>query len=272
VADLDGDGRDDLILLTASHIYGFQASGVPLRGFPVRFFDLFPLDPETRVTGPSVIVDATGDGVNELFFNTDGGHLVGLNATGRLIDNTPFLWGDTAGAGFAVGQPSAATGKRHLYLMSQGGYTGEPMDRQFTNGRLVAYELLAAGAGDPVTSGWYGPAGGALRAGSEGTPQDLGSVAPAARERDKAYLYPNPASEGEVTVRFFSGGSGQARFELYNLEGEQVSSETFSVDGGQVVEHRFDCSMASSGVYLGRLVYPGTSGNEIRTMTLAVER
>jgi M6 family metalloprotease-like protein len=272
VADLDGDGRDDLILLTATHIYGFQASGVPLRGFPVRFFDLFPLDPDTRVTGPAVIVDATGDGVNELFFNTDGGHLVGLNATGRLIDDTPFLWGDTAGAGFAVGQPSSTTGKRHLYLMSQGGYTGEPMDRQFTNGRLVAYELLAAGAGDPVTSGWYGPAGGAMRAGSEGTAQDLGAVAPAAREKNQAYLYPNPASDGEVTVRFYSGGSGQARFELYNLEGEKVSSETFSVDGGQVVEHRFDCSMASSGVYLGRLVYPGSSGNEIRTMTLAVER
>ena len=87
-----------------------------------------------------------------------------------------------------------------------------------------------------------------------------------------AYTYPNPLREQYVTIRFFSPVAGLARFELYNLEGEEVASETFTVSGGAVVEHQFDCSRARSGIYLGRLVHPDASGQKIRTMTLAVER
>lgn len=271
-ADLDGDGRNDLVLATATNILAFQDSGIPLRGFPVRFYDLFPLDPETRISGPVVVADVTGDGVNEVHFNTSGGHLMGLDATGRLLEETPFLWGDTAGAGFAVSSPTAATGQSILYLISAGGYTGAPMGRQLYNGRISGYEITRAPLDESTTSGWYGPAGGIARTGAEGIPRDLGATAPAAAEQDLAYVYPNPLHDQFVTVRFYSGGSGQARFELYNLEGEAVSSESFPVQGDRVIEHRFDCSMARSGIYLGRLVYPGASGTEIKTMTLAVER
>ena len=111
-----------------------------------------------------------------------------------------------------------------------------------------------------------------MRSGSEGVAQDLGSVGPADHEKALAFLYPNPLRDQNVTVRFFSEQAGPARFELYTLEGEEVSNEEFLVQGGQVVEHQFDCSMARSGIYLGRLVYPGVSGTQIRTMTLAVER
>jgi M6 family metalloprotease-like protein len=272
VADLDGDGRLDLVLLTATKVLAFQAEGIPARGFPVRFYDLFPLDPDTRVAGPLVVADATGDGVNEVFFNTDGGHLVGLSATGRLLDHTPFLWGDTAGAGFAVGAVSSLTGKRTLYLLSEGGYTGEPMGRQFYNGRVAGYELLQAGSSDQTTSGWFGPAGGVARGGPEGELRHLGPGAPASAEEEMAYLYPNPLRDQLVTLRFFSGHGGQASFELYNLEGELVTRQTFAVPADLVVEQTVDCSMASSGVYFGRLVQPGASGTQIRTMTLAVER
>ena len=272
VADVDGDGRNDLILATADRVLGFQGGGIALRGFPVRFHDLFPLEEGTAVSGPLVVADATGDGVNEVFFNTDGGHLVGLSATGRLLDHTPLLWGDTAAAGFAVGAAEPATGRRHLYLASAGGYAGEPMGRQYTNGRVSAYQLVQAGSAATTTSGWFGPAGGSRRGGPVGLPQDLGSAGPAALEQTQAYLYPNPLHGASVTVRFYSPVSGQARFELYTLEGEQVSGSSFAVEAGQVNEHLCDCSRAASGIYLGRLVYPGASGNVTKTMTLAVER
>ena len=87
-----------------------------------------------------------------------------------------------------------------------------------------------------------------------------------------AFVYPNPLHDQFVTVRFYSGAAGQARFELYNLQGEEVSTESFTVLADRVIEHRFDCSMARSGIYLGRLVYPGASGTVIKTLTLAVER
>ena len=272
VADLDGDGRNDLVLLTAERVLGFQDSGVPLRGFPVRFFDLFPLETGTRISGPAAMADLDGDGVNEVFFNTDGGHLVILDATGRLQPATPFLWGDTAGTGFAVGSPWPDAGENVLYLLSAGGYRGAPMGRSWTNGRVSGYRLGRVEANGPATSAWFGPLGGVLRAGPEGEPHHLGPGAPAAREEDLAFAYPNPLRDRFLTIRFYSRGPGEARFEIYNLEGEKVAGESFPVQGDMVIEHRFDCSMASSGVYIGRLLYPGVSGSEIRTMTLAVER
>ena len=126
--------------------------------------------------------------------------------------------------------------------------------------------------GRMATSSWYGPSGGALRAGYEGLPQDLGQAGPAAEERDLAILYPNPLRDQYVTVRFHAGAAGQATFELYNLEGERVAGSKFTVEAGAVNEHELDFGSASSGVYLGRLIYPGASGKVIRTMTLAVER
>ncbi len=117
-----------------------------------------------------------------------------------------------------------------------------------------------------------GAAGGPARSGSQGQAQLLGPVAPSFQDMNEAFVYPNPLHDDFVTVRFFSNLAGQARFELYTLEGQEVASENFDVQGSVVHEHRFDCSMARSGIYLCRLVHPGPSGSVIRTMTLAVER
>jgi len=128
VADVDGDGRDDLVLATGNRIFALRPDGVSLRGFPVRFYDLFPLPDSTRVSGPVVVADGTGDGVNEIYFNTDGGHLIGLDATGRLLPRMPLRWADRHTGGLAVGGPDD---DRLLWLVSPGGYTGPPLGRQF---------------------------------------------------------------------------------------------------------------------------------------------
>ncbi len=269
VADVDGDGRDDLVLATAERIHCVRPDGISVRGFPVRFYDLFPLPDTTRITGPVVVADGTGDGINEIYFNSDGGHLIGLNATGKLLPHTPLRWSDRRTGGLAVGGPDDA---RVLWLVSPGGYTGPPLDRQYVNGRVTGFGLAAAADESRRTSEWRGPGGGSVRRGSEGVAQGLGPAAPSAAETGRVVLYPNPMVGDQVTVRFFSGGSRPARLSVYNLEGEEVATADIPVNTGSVNEFSLPLPGVASGLYLARLEYDAGSGIEIRTLTLAVEK
>ncbi len=269
VADVDGDGRDDLVLATSKRIFGLRPDGVSLRGFPVRLYDLFPLPDTTRVSGPLLVADGTGDGVNEIYFNTDGGHLIGLNATGRLLPHTPLRWGDRGTGGMAVGGPDDG---RVLWAASTGGYTGPPLDRQFVNGRVMGFHLANAADEASRTSEWRGPAGGAYRRGSEGNAKNLGPAAPVAAEADRVVLYPNPVVGDGVTVRFFSAGSRAARLSIYNLQGEEVAQAEIPVIADSVNEFHLLLPGVASGLYLVRLEYDAGSSVEIRTLTLAVEK
>jgi len=268
-ADLDGDGRDDLVLATRERILAFKDRGIPVRGFPAVFRDLFPLPDSTGIAGPVVVADADGDGRSDVAFGTDGGHLVVLGPDGRLLRGTPFRWGDRVGGSLVLG---GAENRRVLWLASEGGYTGPPLDRNAFGGRLSAYGLPASPPVEERSTEWYGPAGGALRTGPAGTPRDLGPGSAAAVETDRVVLYPNPVTGDGVTFRFYAGGADPADLAVYNLEGELVTSARVTVTPDALNEHFLPLPGIASGLYLARLRFDGPAGTETRTMTLAVEK
>ncbi|MFH2051945.1 MAG: hypothetical protein ABIK96_05710 [bacterium] len=269
VADLDGDGRNDLVVATARKIHAYSFEGTPLKGWPVTLFDLFPLADSTLVAGPLIVADGTGDGLNEVYFNTDGGHLVGLGATGRLLDRLPLRWGDRSVAGLAVGP--GPDGGRILWLASGGGYAGPPMDRQLVNGRISAYGLASSGQGG-ATSEWVGARGGPQRGGPEGEPALVSGSSTAVAEVDAAVLYPNPLAGTELFVRFYNHTDRAARFWVHNLEGEVAMQATIPATGGVVNDFRLELPDLASGLYVCRLEHETTTGRRVRTMTLAVEK
>ena len=268
VADLDGDGQHDLIVATAERVFGLKEDGIPLRGWPRRLGELFPLADSTRVAGPLVVCDATGDGQNEVFFNTDGGHLMGLGPDGHLLARLPVRWGDRRTAGFAVGD--GETG-RLLWLVSAGGYTAPPLDRTWVSGRVGAWQLVAPAAA-AGTSEWLGTAGGAARRGPSGQARDLGDAAPAAADRAEIVLFPNPVSGEAVNARFYAEGNGPARLAVYNLQGELVRQGSYAVEAGRMNQVRLELPGIASGMYVTILEFDGPAGRRSRTMTLAVER
>jgi len=269
VADVDGDGRQDVILATGTRIYGQQRDGLALRGFPVRFADLYPLPDSVRITGPLVVADGTGDGANEVFFNTNGGHLVGLGPDGRLLPNLPLRWGDWSAASLSVGGEGL---DRVLWLVSSGGSSTGYLDRIPINGRVTAYALTGAPAASERTSEWLGAAGGSTRRGPTGTARDLGLNAPINVEKDQVYLYPNPLSGDDVRIRFYVGAGGDAAVAIYNLEGELVTHLEAATEPDAINEIVIPLPGVASGLYLARLQYEGPGGPEIRTLTLAVEK
>ena len=269
-ADIDADGHSDIILATAERIFAFHADGIGVRGFPSRLFELFPLPDTTRIVGPLIVADATGDAINEIFYNTDGGHLIGLIATGEMLNKMPFRWNDHGQPGMAYGE--GAGNHNQLWMISPGGIGTQPFTRNHINGRVVTYDLATELESYQYTSRWLGPLGGSTRSGSVGYPRDLEASSPVAAEMDRVIMYPNPVHESDVTVRFYAHEAGDALFVLYNLQGEEVQRVNFVTVADSVNEKRMDVAGLASGLYLGRLVFPGANGTETKTITLAVER
>ena len=227
----------------------------------------------TRIAGPLIVVDGTGDGGNEVYFNTTEGHLFGITVGGKPVEFTPYRWGDRGQPGMTVGSGvSVDEDDRVLWLVSPGGIAGPPLDRQFINGRIMGYQLDATADESNRTSEWLGSGGGPLRTGPIGAVQsiEIAGLTPAAETG--VFFYPNPLRDDMVTLRFFAPAVGKARFFLHNLEGEEILQSEFQVDAGLVNEQQIDLAHVVSGMYMGRLVYPVGSGFETKILTLAIER
>lgn len=270
VADLDGDGRHDLIMLTATHLYANSINGSALTGFPLDLLGQFPLDPETRFDGGLVVFDATGDGRNEIYATTDQGHLLAWDAEGRLMPRLPLLWGDRGASSLLVGD--APDGGRVLWLGDTGGRTTPGSGPIASGGRMVGFLPPSASRVDG-TSEWLGPLGGSRRDGASGAPADLGEISTLVAEQDRFFAYPNPARGDEATFRYFSAIAGRARLTIYNLEGEVVVRLSHDGGDGVVEEIRWPLAGLASGVYMCRLDVPAVDGGSThRSIRLAVER
>ena len=270
VADLDGDGANDVILATATRILAWRGDGSAVRGYPKPLFDLFPLADSTRVAGPVVVADSDGDGANEVIFATDGGHLFQLGPTGERLDGYPFRFGDRATAGLAVAPGDDPVGDRVLWLLSGGGYAEESMPARPVPGRLTAFRMAPVAA--LHTSEWQGPSGTADRRGPAGPATHLAAAAPVMAEAGNPVIYPNPLRSDDLTVRFFSSGGAAADFMILDLEGEVVLRQRIEVTAGTINEQIIRLPGLVSGLYVCRLRWDDTAGRQTRTMTLAIEK
>ncbi len=271
VADLDADGHNDLIVITAERVHAFNAGGVALRGYPARLSELFPLAADVRLAGPVVVCDTAADGRNELLATTTRGHLIGLDATGRLLPRTPFLWGGEPVSALIAAPTDAAAG-RTLWLADAGGRTAPPLARRWLPGRLAGYRFpdwVGVGEG---TSEWLGPAGGPARDGPVGAARLLAAVSPLLDERERVVLYPNPARDGRVTVRFWSETAEPAHASLHDLAGELVARVAMPAQAGAINEYVWSLPHLASGLYLVRVDASGAAGRRRWLTRLAVER
>jgi hypothetical protein len=100
------------------------------------------------------------------------------------------------------------------------------------------------------------PMGGHDPAGSFTLRQDqIGSVKAYAEDfpKEKFFNYPNPATTGRTTIRYFLGRTAsRVMMSLYDLSGRKVTEFTGTTMVGEN-EHDWDCSSVTPGVYRCRI-------------------
>jgi hypothetical protein len=271
VADLDGDGRDDLILATTFGVEAFARNGVVLTGYPRALADAFPLEASVRLDGSLVVFDHDGDRRNEVFAVTDHGHLFGWDAEGRLLARLPQRIGAAGRHALLLGDDGDGA-ERILWLAAAGGAEALGLGATEVDGAVSGWLPVAGAAVTDGTAEWRGPLGGVYRAGPVGTLRDLGAASTLAAETDHFFAYPNPASGDAVVFRYFGEAPGTARLTIYNLEGEIVASLVHEGGGGALEDLPWRLDGLASGVYLCRLSVPAETGVTTRILRLAVER
>ena len=266
VADLDGDGRLDVVAVTAERIFAWDDRGTPLRGYPTLVANLFPLDEATSLAGPLAVADLAGGPGNELALLTSAGHLFLLGGDALPLAGTPLRCADGEAALLALPHDGGTS----LAVASRGGVRGEPLERRLTHGRLLL--VGEQPLGDGSSAGWYGAGGGSRRDGPVGTLQVVDDDGlPAAADHDVVY-YPSPITGSTVTVRYWSATARAADLVIYDLAGEPVVRERLACEAGRYNEHTLDLDVAS-GLYVARLVHEAQAGRVSSTVkTLAVAR
>lgn len=268
VADVDGDGRHELILLTTTHLYVFRGNGSMLSGFPLPLTDQFPFQGVIHYRPGLSIFDSNGDGYPEIYCNTSQGHLMGFDPSGRLLDRLPLLWGDGRTGAISVG--ASAESGRVMWLVESGGRDATGFGRTQIDGRIVGI-LPTSNTDGGRTAEWLGWRGGVQRSGPQGVLTDLGGWQNVNVPDIDFMAYPNPAREDLVRFRFQSTAAGSATVLIYTLEGEIVDRLQKTVQSGLPEEIIWQLQGMPSGVYLCKLIMPTATGVEHRLLTLAVE-
>jgi len=232
VADLDADGRPELLLGQSDRVHRVSAlTGESHAGWPLRLAEIFLADPPLVLGSPLLAADLTGDGASELVLATASGHLVVVDDEARPVLGTP--------RSLAAAAPlDIWAGDGEVRALTQDGF-------------------LAAFAGVPGggAAEWGQAGGGPGRQGRWVSRHPV--VALAAAGEEGWVLYPNPAGERARLHHAALPGGTRVRVELYDIEGQRrlIREATSAADGP--FELAMDLRGLAPAVYLCRVEVEG---------------
>jgi hypothetical protein len=248
-ADIDNDGRMDVITFGGKSVYAFNEAGGLLDGFPSVVSS-----GDTLASSP-VIGDVDGDGKQEIIGVTAQGIVGALTYHGSMSPGFPL----TAGKGT---QDAAL-----LHLTGAGG-PGVALVVASSTGGVVAWKTSSSATAvfswaqyqhDDRRSGfWCAPTLSSAPLSSEFLP------------KDRAYSWPNPAYNGISHIRYFVRDNASVSIKIYTLAGDLVKELQGSGNGGVDNEVAWDVSGIQSGIYLARIEASGGGTSAVQIVKVAV--
>jgi M6 family metalloprotease-like protein len=258
LADVDADGRLDIVVLTAGAVHVLTPTGLRAPGYPWSP----PVHHEAGdFLGEPVAGDLNGDGSHDIVAASRVG-LYAVGADGRGL------------AGFPAVSPVEPTGAPLVTDVDGDGLAdvAAPTTAGVHVWRPAAWAPTWTGTG----AGTWGQSGG----GADGRRSlTLGAAGPAPTTGDlltTAYCYPNPVdpAEGGATVRFRLAREARVELTVYDAIGTRLTHIADApVTAGAENEITWPVDDYASGLYLCRLTARGNDGSRSEaTLRMAVRR
>jgi M6 family metalloprotease-like protein len=259
LADIDNNGYLEVLALETGGVFHvFNYHGTSLVSLPVtveseaRYFIESQLAP--------LVADLTADGDPEMVLPLDDGQVIGVDASGRRLEDWNYFGGGQDGASPVV---EDLDGDGHLELVSVSRYLDRSRVDVHTLGRAAGPPIWGAHRGSSARLGRFRP--------ETYLPVKNGPVL------DDTFAMPNPA---RVSTRFhYRVGSGVETVEIriVDMLGRPVRNLAGSTFAGTDNTVEWDLKGADGrdvapGVYLARLTMTGPAGADESTMKLAVLR
>jgi len=250
LADIDGDGMRDIVVLCGSKIHVYNRAGVSLDHFP------FSVLTQKLLTSNPVVADVDGDGHVDIVAVTGDGLVVAVNRNGAMDNGFPLQAGRGAQSTGVYSQGDsiivlavASTDDGSVSAWITGRTTEVPPAASFP---WPQYQRTAAHRGvdatvllsTPLTSDFF--------------------------PKDRAYNWPNPVYEGKTHIRYFVRENATVSIRIFDLAGDLVTSFPGPGIGGIDNEAEWDVSGVQSGVYFARIEATASGGSGAVIVKVAV--
>ncbi len=248
VADVDGDGSKDIILLSSRNLYVINRVGALLSGFPVTLTD------SPRFVGDPLVADIDGDGRLDIVCTTSDGRVVAYDNLGNPKAGFP-LQATSGGEGFAA-----------LFLTVRNKIGEVALSN---SGAMRAWELNTSY--NPTTVVWPQHLRDAEHTNVDQSP--VVSPKPGPPEflpRSRVYNWPNPVYSTTTQIRYYVADDANVTIKVFDLAGLKITELNSRATGGIDNEITWDVSHIQSGIYFAHVEAVGNGKTESAVIKIAV--
>jgi len=245
LADVNKDGKQEIILVADNKIYTLNSNGVVLDNFPVNF--------NNEISSGVSVADINHDNVFDLIFTTSGGDLYAYGINGNVLPGFPIKVGPNTFSTPAIANLNDTLG---IFIYSGDGYLyGFKTSYTYNESSVLWKNYLK----DSYLSN--------NNFKSFNTPQTYSGKLP----EDKVYNWPNPVYDNQTYIRYFLNGSASSvNIKILDLSGELVTTlqgTTFSNAENEVI---WNVGEVQSGIYYGVVEADIDGSKETRIIKIAV--
>lgn len=254
VADLDGDGRKEIVVVSSKgRLVALNTQGFLVDGFPVQ------LGKEARAfrSGP-LIGDIDGDGAEEVL-NVDAAGDLWVYTPGNTVPMQPFL----RVSSFSFWMPTLFPIRTSSGTSTLGLVAGDAM------GSIAVFEFQAPYVPEKISWPMYRYDEG----GRASTLQRTASARPRSTEflpKSMVYNWPNPVYGNVTNIRYYVSENARVTVRIFDYAGKKVAELSSHAVGGVDNELLWDVSNIQSGVYLAHVEASGAGRTESAFIKIAV--
>ena len=224
IADLNGDGQEDILIGTDNGLYAYNWNGALLDNFPLKTLD------GGKISGSPVVVGLAGSTSVGIIFGSSNGQVYGYDGNGKTLNGFPLQTGGIVSSlAYSGGLLAAASTDSSVYVWRVEGI--------FDSSKIFWKGYLA----DEYHSNYVAGTTAVIAKSTELLPQSL------------AYNWPNPVYEKVTTIRYYLSKPATVDIKIYNMAGELVDHFPGPGAGNIDNEVQWNVSKAQSGVYFAQI-------------------
>jgi hypothetical protein len=250
VADINNDGRKEIVLVSKNQLFAYNFNGVLTENFPLQI-GTSPLVKAQYPLTP-IIADANGNEVQDVIVPGVDGNVYAYRNDGKLVPGFPLAMSGPGLGSLAVGDLDR-DGKLELVGVSGNGYvhvwrlpeSGDKADWPMYHHDAMQTNFNSAKEKPVVVNGELMPA-------------------------NLVYNYPNPNEDNFTTIRYHLNREAQVRISIYDTAGDLVTE--FSGPGLAQADNEvvWNLNGVQSGVYLARVEASGGGETTLAIIKIAV--